>query len=173
MYCVALFTSELVLTNTFIPPYAFFHYRSGSVIPGIKLGKNVLSAVINPRSVKKLMRSQMVRALVDVTNTGRPAAIRSSTEVCGAVLRPSSLSEGRPDHEDNLLAEARDPLVKKPNILPRPATEAEKEADEESNNSDSNLQTQNVNLISRKQYKLQTSFSQMKDFSQYKGRYCC
>ena len=123
--------------------------------------------------MSKLRRNLMVRAQVDQTNTGKPAAIRSSTEVCGAVLRPSSLHEWGPDLEDNLLAEARDPLVKNPNILPRPATEAEKEADEESNNSDSNLQTQNVNLISRKQYKLQTSFSQMKDFSQYKGRYCC
>ena len=96
----------------------------------------------------KLMRSQMVRALVDITNTGSPAAMRSSTEVCGAVLRPSSLSEGGPDHEDNLLAEARDPLVKQPNILPRPATEEERGAKEESINTDVKLLPHNVSLNS-------------------------
>ena len=133
MYCYAFVYFRFSIQKYIHSILRFLSLPKWFRCTGNQTWANVLSAVMSPRCIKKLRRSLMVRAQVDQTNTGRPAAKRSSTEVCGAVLRPSSLSEGGPDHDDNLLAEARDPFVKQPNILPRPATKDVRGVKEESN----------------------------------------
>ena len=74
-----LFTSEFVYSNTFIQPYAFFHYRSGSVPWNLTQANSGVSQDDSEEGYKQLRRSLVVRAQMDQTTTGEQKTSLHST----------------------------------------------------------------------------------------------